>query len=175
MNKEKNCRCVVWQVQRSLVNSQSTQTARTHFQAIARNCSALNHFASPADVIAQLHEHEQVEHTNHKAWNGILHALVDSIADRTGEEIGQQLLLLAPMPAIHKAYAEVCQQFPALAAEDVAQQAALVLLEAARAPAMRNQNGYLPIALARDFHKRLNRWAFGKIRQSVPPEAVAAV
>src|SRR5207248_6581296 len=79
------------------------------------------------------------------------------------------------MPAIHKAYAEVCQQFPALAAEDVAQQAALVLLEAARAPAMRNQNGYLPIALARDFHKRLIRWAFGEIRQSVPSEEVSTV
>ncbi len=107
MNKENNCRCVVCQVERSLVNSLSTQTAQTHFQALARNCSALNHFASPADVIAQLHEHEQVEHTNHKAWNGILHALVDSIADGTAEEIGQQLLLLAYMPAIHKAYAEV--------------------------------------------------------------------
>jgi hypothetical protein len=66
------------------------------------------------DVIAKLHDREQVELVNHKAWNGILHALVDSIADRTGEEIGQQLLLLAYMPAIHKAYAEVCQQFPAL-------------------------------------------------------------
>src|SRR5207244_5918206 len=70
----------------------------------------------------------------------------DLIADGTAEEIGQQLLLAAYMPAIHKAYAEVCQRFPALAAEDVAQQAALVLLEAARSPAMRNQNGYLPIA-----------------------------
>ena len=175
MNKENNCRCVVCQVERSLVNSLSTQTAQTHFQALARNCSALNHFASPADVIAQLHEHEQVEHTNHKAWNGILHALVDSIADGTAEEIGQQLLLLAYMPAIHKAYAEVCQQFPALGAEDVAQQAALVLLEAARSPAMRTHNGYLPIALARDFRKRLICWVSREIRRSVPSEEVLAM
>ena len=125
-------------------------------------------------MVAQLHEHEHVEHTNHKAWNGILHALVDSIADGTAEEIGQQLLLLAYMPAIHKAYAEVCQQFPALGAEDVAQQAALVLLEAARSPAMRNQNGYLPIALARDFHKRLIRWALGENRHSVTSEETSA-
>ena len=78
------------------------------------------------------------------------------------------------MPAIHKAYAEVCQRFPALAAEDVAQQAALVLLEAARSPAMRNQNGYLPIALARDFHKRLIRWALGENRHSVTSEETSA-
>ncbi len=175
MNKENSCCCVVCQVERNLVNSLSTQTAQTHFQALARNYPILNHFDSPADVIAQLHEHERVELVNHKAWNGILHALVDSIADGTAEEIGQQLLLLAYMPAIHKAYAEVCQRFPALAAEDVAQQAALVLLEAARAPAMRNQNGYLPIALARDFHKRLIRWAFREIRQSVPSEEVSGV
>ena len=175
MPKEKNCQCVVCKVERSLLNSLSTQTARTHFQALARNYPILNHFDSPADVIAQLHEHERVEHVNHKAWNGILHALVDSIADGTAEEIGQQLLLLAYMPAIHTAYIEVCQQFPSLAAEDVAQQAALVLMEAARSPAMQNQNGYLPIALARDFHKRLIRWAVGEIRQSVPSEEVAAV
>jgi DNA-directed RNA polymerase specialized sigma24 family protein len=166
MLKENNCCCVVCHVERSLLNSLNTQTARTHFQALARTYPILNHFDSPADVIAHLHEHERVELVNHKAWNGILHALVDSIADGTAEEIGQQLLLLAYMPAIHRAYVEVCQQFPALAAEDVAQQAALVLLEAARSPAMRNQNGYLPIALARDFHKRLIRWAFGEIRQS---------
>ena len=174
MNKENNCCCVVCQVERNLVNSLSTQTAQTHFQALARNYPILNHFDSPADVIAQLHEHERVELVNHKAWNGILHALVDSIADGTAEEIGQQLLLLAYMPAIHKAYAEVCQQFPALAAEDVAQQAALVLLEAARSPAMRNQNGYLPIALARDFHKRLIRWALGETRHSVTSEETSA-
>jgi hypothetical protein len=166
MPKENNCRCVVCEVERNLLNSLSTQTAQTHFHALALNYPILNHFDSPADVIDQLHEHEQAELVNHKAWNGILHALIDSIVDRTGEEIGQQLLLLAYMPAIHRAYIEVCQQFPALAAEDVAQQAALVLLEAARPPAMRNQNGYLPVALARDFHKRLIRWAFGETRWS---------
>src|SRR5260370_940256 len=175
MNKENNCCCVVCQVERNLLNSLSTQTAKLPFQVLARNSPIRTHSDSPADVIAQLDEHERVALVNHKAWNGILHALVDSIADGTAEEIGQQLLLLAYMPAIHKAYAEVCQRFPALAAEDGAQQAALVLLEASRAPDMRNQNGYLPIALARDFHKRLIRWAFGEIRQSVPSEEVSAV
>src|SRR5579864_410452 len=66
MQKENNCRCVVCQVERSLLNSLSTQTARTHFQALARNHSILNHFDSPADVIVQLHEHERTEAVNHK-------------------------------------------------------------------------------------------------------------
>ena len=175
MSKENNCRCVVCDIERNLLNSLNSQTARTHFQALASNHAVLKHFDSSVDVIAQLHEHERVELVNHKAWNGILHALVDSIVDRTAEEIGQQLLLLAYMPAIHRAYGEVCQQFPSLSAEDVGQQAALVLLEAARSPAMRNQNGYLPIALARDFHKRLIRWAFGEIRQAVPSEEISTV
>src|SRR5437660_393850 len=38
MNKENNCQCVVCQVEESLLNSLSTQTARTHFQALARRC-----------------------------------------------------------------------------------------------------------------------------------------
>lgn len=44
-------------------------------------------------MIAQLHEHERVELVDRKAWNGILHALVDSIAGGTTEDIGQQLLI----------------------------------------------------------------------------------
>src|SRR6266571_5796969 len=141
MNKENYCCCSVCQVERSLLNSLSTQTARTHFQALARNYPILNHFDSPADVIAQLHEHERVELVNHKAWNGILHALVDSIADGTAEEIGQQLLLVAYAPSIHKVCREVCWKFSGLSPEDVAQQAALCFLETARSPEMQGMNG----------------------------------
>ena len=94
MNKENNCRCVVCHIERNLLNSLNTQTAQTQFQALARNYPILNHFSSPTDVIAQLHEHEHVVVVNHNAWNGILYALVYSIADGITEEIGQQLLLL---------------------------------------------------------------------------------
>jgi hypothetical protein len=167
MPKENNCGCVVCQVERSLLNSLSTQTARTHFQALARTHSILNHFDSPADVIVQLHEHERTEAVNHKVWNGILHALVDSIADRTFEEIGQQLLLLAYMPAIHKVYREACQKFPGLCPEDIAQQAALCFLETARSPEMQILNGHLPAALSRRFRQNLFRWAMGELRQSL--------
>ena len=174
MQKESNCRCVVCQVERSLLNSLSTQTARTHFQALARNHSILNHFDSPADVIAKLHEHERVELVNHKAWNGILHALVDSIADGTAEEIGQQLLLVAYAPAIHKVYREACQKFPGLCSEDIAQQALLCLLETARSPEMQTLNGHLPAALARRFRQSLFRWAISELPQSLPLEEIAA-
>ena len=174
MNKENNCRCVVCQVERSLLNSLSTQTARTHFQALARNHSILNHFDSPADVIVQLHEHERTEAVNHKAWNGILHALVDSIADRTFEEIGQQLLLLAYMPAIHKVYREACQKFPGLCPEDIAQQAALCFLETARSPEMQILNGHLPAALSRRFRQSLFRWAMNETRQLLAFQEVTA-
>src|SRR5207302_10781394 len=142
--------------------------------ALARNHSVLNHFDSPADVIAQLHEHERTEAVNHKAWNGILHALVDSIADRTFEEIGQQLLLLAYMPAIHKVYREACQKFPGLCPEDVAQQAALCFLETARSPEMHCLNGHLPAALARRFRQSLFRWAIGGTRQFLPVQEMVA-
>ncbi len=168
MSKENNCQCVVCQVEQSLLNSLSTQTARTHFQALAVNHPVLNHFDSPADVIARLHEHERVEAANHNAWDGILHALVNAIADRTTEDIGQQLLLVAYTPTIHKVYREVCQKFPGLCAEDVAQQAALCFLETARSPEMHGLNGHLPGALAIRFRRRLFTWAVAEMRQSPP-------
>ena len=170
MPKENSCRCVVCEVERSLLNSLSTQTARSQFQALALNHPTLNRFDSPADVIAQLHE--QVERVNHKAGNGILHALVESIADGTTEEIGQKLLLAAYAPAIHKVYREVCQKFPGLCPHDVAQQAALCFLETARSPEIQTLNGHLPAALSRRFRQSLFRWAIGELRQSRPLEAI---
>src|SRR5205823_1710148 len=98
MKKESNCQCVVCQVEQSLLDSLSTQTARTHFQALASNYPILNHFDSPIDVIAQLHDHVDVEFVNHIAWNAILHALVEAITYRATEDIGQQLLLVAYTP-----------------------------------------------------------------------------
>jgi len=172
MSKENNCRCVVCQVERDLLDSLSTQRARIHFQALASNYPVLNHFDSPTGVIARLHEHEEVEAANHIAWNGILHALVDSIADGTADEIGQQLLLVAYAPAIHKVYREVCQKFPGLCPDDVAQQLAVCFLEAARSPEMRSLNGHLPAALARRFRQSVFRWAIGEIRQSLPTQEV---
>ena len=56
----------------------------------------LNHFNSPLDVLARLHD--QGQGVNHTTWNGILHAMVSAIADRTSEEIGQQLLRVAFTP-----------------------------------------------------------------------------
>jgi hypothetical protein len=168
MNKENNCTCVVCKVEQSLLDSLSTQTARTHFQALASNHPILSHFDSPADVIAQLHEHDDVEIVNHIASNAILHALVGSIADGIAEETGQQLLLLAYAPAIHKVYREVCQKFPGLCPDDVAQQAAVCFLETARSPEIQNLNGHLPAALARRFRQSLFRWAIAELRQSRP-------
>ena len=168
MSKENNCQCLVCQVERSLLDSLSTQTARTHFQALARNHPILNHFHSPADVIAQLHKREESEIGNHIAWNAILHALVDSIADGTAEEIGQQLLLVAYAPAIHKVYREVCQKFPGLSPEDVAQQGAVCFLETSRSSEIQSLNGHLPGALATRFRRRLFRWAMAETRQLLP-------
>ncbi len=175
MPKENNCQCAVCHVEHDLLDSLSTQTARTHFQALADNHPILNHFDSPADVLAQLREHEGVEVVNHIGWNAILHALVEAIADGTAEEIGQQLLLLAFMPAIHRTYSEVCQRFPALAAEDIAQQGLLAFMEAARSSFVTNQNGYLPVALAKEFRRRLFRWAFTEVRQAPPSEEVSEI
>src|SRR5690242_6300128 len=174
MNKENNCTCVVCQVEQSLLDSLSTQTARIHFQALARNYTILSHFDSPADVIAQLHEHEDVEIVNYIAWNAILHALVGSIADGIAEETGQQLLLLAYAPAIHKVYREVCLKFPGLCPEDVGQQSVVCLLEIAKSAEIQNLNGHLPAALARRFRQSLFRWAIGELRQSRPLAEITA-
>jgi DNA-directed RNA polymerase specialized sigma24 family protein len=122
-----------------------------------------------------LRDHEDAEGVNSPAWNAILQALVNSIADGIAEETGQQLLLLAFMPAIHKTYAEVRQLFPDLGADDIAQQALLVFLEALRLPVVTNRDVYLSAALAKEFRRRLFRWAFSETRRAVPSEEISSL
>jgi hypothetical protein len=162
MNKENNCQCVVCQVEESLLNSLSTQTARTHFQALATNYPVLNHFSSPTDLVEYLHQ--QGESVNHNAGSEILQAVIHAITEKTFEEIGQQLLLLAFTPAIHKVCREVAQLFPSLPPEDIAQQAWLCLLEAARSIVIARQNGHLLLAFVRAFRKNIFRWAIKEAR-----------
>ena len=173
--KENKCQCALCRAEHDLLDSLSTQTARIHFQALAHSYPILNQFDSPADLIAQLREHDDVDGVNRIARNAILHALVNSLADRIAEETGQQLLLLAFMPAIHRTYAEVCQLFPDLGADDIAQQAWLVFLEALRLPVVMNQSAYLPAALAKKFRRKLFRWAFSETRRSVRGDEISSL
>lgn len=170
MKKENNCSCVVCKVEQHLLDSLSTQLAQDHFQSLATKHPVLNHFHSSIDVVSRLHD--QGEAVNHQNWNAILHAVVSMIADGASEELGQQLLLVAFTPALHRTFWEVCLRFPSLASDDIAQQGVLAFLEAARNPIMQHQNGYLPIALVRAFRKGLFRWAIKEIRSSAPVEEI---
>jgi hypothetical protein len=173
--KERNCRCAICQLEHDLLDSLSSQTARIQFQALATRFPLLSQFDSPADLLAQLRKQKDFEVVNDIARNAVLNALVNSIGDGITEETGQQLLLLAFMPAIHGTYAEVRQLFSDLRADDTAQQALLVFLEALRLPVVTHQSDYLPVALAKEFRRRLFRWAFSETRKSVPYEEISSL
>ncbi|HWR14748.1 MAG TPA: hypothetical protein VN577_07955 [Terriglobales bacterium] len=168
MNKENNCQCVVCNVEAALLDSFSTQIARTQFQALASIYPVLNHFSSPIDLVEYLHQQDNA--ANHNAGSEILHAVIHAIAERATREFGQQLLLLAFTPAIHKLCREISQRFPSLTPEDIAQQAVLCLLEAARSTFIARQNGHLLLALVREFRKNTFRWAIKEARITTAEE-----
>jgi len=157
MNKEKNCHCVVCTVEAALLDSLSTQTARNHFIALANNYPVFRHFHCPLDALATLHE--QAGAADHDPGNQILHAVVNAVWDKGFEGLGQQLLLVAFTPAIHKIYREVCQRFPSLPPDDVAQQVWVAFLETANSPALLRQNGQLAVALVMNCRKAMLRWS----------------
>jgi hypothetical protein len=164
MNKENNCPCVVCNVEAALLDSFSTQTARNHFKALACNYPVFSHFQSPLDAVAKLHE--QGEAVNHDAGNQILHAVIHAVSDKAFENLGQQLLLVAFTPAVHKIYREMCQRFPTLPPDDVAQQTWVAFLETAKSPAMLRQSGQLPVALVMNSRKAMLRWAMKETRRA---------
>jgi len=96
--------------------------------------------------------------------------VIHAIAERHSEEFGQQLLLLAFTPAIHKICGEISQRFPSLLPEDIAQQALLCLMEAARSTFIARQNGHLLLALVREFRKNTFRWAIKEARITTAEE-----
>jgi DNA-directed RNA polymerase specialized sigma24 family protein len=163
MYKENNCECVVCKVEQELLKTLNTQTSRNHFKALASDHPVSKDLSSPLEVVAQLHR--QSEAVNHGRGNQILHSLIRAISEKAFEDLGQQLLLVAFTPAIHRTYRDVCGQFPALPREDVAQQASMLFLETARSSAMLHQNSHLAIALVREFRKSMFRWATKETRR----------
>ena len=163
MHNENNCKCVVCNVEAALLGSFSTQIARNHFKALTSRYPVLSHFSSPIDLIALLHA--QGEAANHDEGNKALHALMHAISDKAFEELGQQLLLVAFTPGIHKIYREICQRFPMLTPDDVAQQTWVAFMETAKSPAMPRQNGQLPVALVMNCRKATLRWAMREARR----------
>jgi len=67
--------------------------------------------------------HDRGESSNYDSGNQVLHTLIHAASYKTFEEFQQQLLLVAFTPAIHKIFREICQRFPMLLTDDVAQQA----------------------------------------------------
>jgi DNA-directed RNA polymerase specialized sigma24 family protein len=70
-------------------------------------------------------------------------------------------------PAIHKIHREICQRFPMLPSDDVAQQTWVAFLETAKSPAMLRQNGQLPVVLVMNSRKAILRWAMRERRVSI--------
>jgi hypothetical protein len=157
MSKENNCQCVVCTVEAVLLDSFSTQTARNHFKDLVENYPVLKHVESPLDAISKLQR--QGEAVSHDVKNQILRAVVHAVSDKAFEDLGQQLLLVAFTPAIHKIYREMCQRFPLLSPDDVGQQLWVSFLETAKSPALLRQNGQLPVALVMNCRKAMLRWA----------------
>src|SRR5205814_8787968 len=77
-------------------------------------------------------------------------------------------------PAIRKGYWEVCQRFPELAPEDIAQQAWVFFLENAKSPAVTSRNDHFAVALVKYFRRRLFRWAIHEARHSLPRREMTA-
>jgi len=163
MHSENNCKCVVCNVEAVLLGSFSTQTARTHFKALARNYPALSHFMLPTDLLAHLRDRREA--VTHDSGNQILHSLIHAVSDKSFEELGQQLLLVAFTPAIHKIYREICQRFPMVYPDDVAQQTWVAFIETTKSPAIPRQNGQLPVALVMNCRKAMLRWAAREARR----------
>src|SRR5207245_10941745 len=69
---------------------------------------------------------------------------------------------------------KVSHRCPSMVPDDIAQQASLCLLEAAKSPGILRQNGHLLLALGRTFRKNTFRWAIKEARITTTGEGNGA-
>jgi hypothetical protein len=153
-----SCRCLLCAMERHLTEQFAGRAGRETYRQFAASSPTLSTFPAASDLIAYLH-------TEHSAGNGvsskneILAELLRGVAGNGRSATGQELLLWAFVPMLHRISRQVLTRSSALAADDVAQHVVTALLESFDSPELVGRNSHLAFALARLLRRNAFAWA----------------
>jgi len=170
MDENGKCRCPICELEQKLLSWPPDQTNRQEFQRVIGRFPAPVPFRSTIDLLSWLHQEslsEESMRTADQLIRGLLQA--SSVED---QPIRQPLLILIFIPTVHKTYRDVCSRFPAIASEEVAQQALATFLELCHGKRLSPRIHYVSASLARRLRNDMFRWAVDEARNSMPLEAL---
>ena len=167
MNKRSGCKCLLCELEQTLVEELSGPRGLQGFQNLASQSGILSRFPDTSDLLQQLHRNEGADN-NESFADEILGELV-RLSDGDCRDLSHRLQLLALMPALHKTSRILAMRFPSLAREDIAQHLLTAMLEILQSKGLRTRQSHFAFAIARSLRRNSFRWAIREAR-NIPTE-----
>jgi hypothetical protein len=167
MRTGSGCDCLVCRMEKSLAAELGGPDCH---ELLASQSGALARFASPLDLIRELHAQEARKESS--SADVLLRELLHKHALGPFRPLCQRLLLLAFIPTIHRTTSHLAAVFPSLGYDDAAQHVVSVFLEFLAAPELGARGTHLAFTIARRLRRQAFRWAIHESRGVVAPEMV---
>jgi hypothetical protein len=138
-------------------------------QELLASSGALSRFASPLDLVRELHAQEGKESSSADALLGVL---LRAHARGPLRPLCQRLLLLVFIPTIHRTTSHLAAVFPALGHDDAAQHVVSVFLQFLDSPELEVRGTHLAFTIARRLRRQAFRWGIRESRGTAPGDVV---
>jgi hypothetical protein len=153
-------------MERHLAEQFAGPEGRNGYRQFASFSPVLSAFPAASDLICFLHTEHSAENRTHSK-DGILAELLRGTTNDGRSRTGQELLLLAFLPMLHRIARQVVKRCRGLPSDDVAQHVVTALLESFGSPEFADRDSHLAFAIARLLRRNAFAWAERESRDYV--------
>jgi DNA-directed RNA polymerase specialized sigma24 family protein len=161
------CDCLICRLEARLIADLSDGARQEEFRLFASLSATLSVFPTALHLLEHLHRQD---HGANASSDQVLLEILGRNGDAPLDALRQRLLLLAFVPAIHRAATQITSAFPALSRDDTAQHLFAVLLEFLQSRELQSRRSHLAFTIARKIRRGGFRWAIRESRTSLQKE-----
>lgn len=159
-----SCDCLICRLEARLIADLSDGARQEEFRLFASLSPTLSAFPTALHLLEHLHRQDP-------GANASSDQVLLEIVGRNGaaplDALRHSLLLLAFVPAIHRAATQITSAFPTLSRDDTAQHLCAVLLEFLQSRELQSRRSHLAFTIARKIRRGGFRWAIRESRTSL--------
>ena len=166
MSGRPTCCCPVCELERALLTEINAASNETRYKRFASQSTVLSTFPTCNDLLAHLRQsHSASDYTSE--FDDILGELL-RVSRHPKCEMGEHLMLLILMPAIHKTNSQIVFRFPSLARDDIAQHLLTSVLDVLHSQNVSAQSSHFAFTICRAMRRRAFRWAVREADRTFP-------
>lgn len=163
MRGESTCRCLICNIEATLVRQLAEHDRQECYQQFAGSRSLLSVFPSASDLIAYLHSRRNAENGTSRAESVLCELLQAAVGDGDTAPL-REMLVLAFIPTLHATSRWVAASYPSLPPEDIAQHAVASLLEVLHGSEFHGRSSYVAFSISRLLKRNTFSWAHRESR-----------